>query len=75
MFHFPQTNCLKPRSRAPTCRLGAFLPEAHRNRQALADLAHSPQFQQQLATFGMALQTGQLDMAQFGLRSEVRKGA
>lgn len=35
-------------------------------------LAHSPQFHQQLATFGGALQTGQLDLAQFGLQAEVR---
>lgn len=38
----------------------------------LQALAHSPQFHQQLATFGGALQTGQLDLAQFGLQAEVR---
>lgn len=35
-------------------------------------LAHSPQFHQQLGTFSAALQTGQLDLAQFGLQAEVR---
>jgi hypothetical protein len=39
----------------------------------LQALAHSPQFHQQLATLGGALQTGQLDLAQFGLQAEVRK--
>jgi hypothetical protein len=34
-------------------------------------LAHSPQFHQQLAAFGAALQSGQLDLAQFGLQAEV----
>jgi hypothetical protein len=52
-------------------RLSAYLPEEQRSRQALLDLAHSPQFQQQLATFSGALQTGQLDLAQFGLQAQV----
>jgi hypothetical protein len=55
-------------------RLSAYLPEEQRSRQALLDLAHSPQFQQQLATFSGALQTGQLDLAQFGLQAQVNGG-
>lgn len=56
-------------------RLSTYLPEEQRSRQALLDLARSPQFQQQLATFSGALQTGQLDLAQFGLQAQVRLGA
>jgi hypothetical protein len=52
-------------------RLSTYLPEEQRSRQALLDLAHSPQFQQQLSTFSGALQTGQLDLAQFGLQAQV----
>jgi hypothetical protein len=40
----------------------------------LRQLARSAQFQQQLAAFSGALQTGQLDLSQFGLRAEVRRG-
>jgi hypothetical protein len=36
-------------------RLSTYLPEEQRSRQALLDLAHSPQFQQQLSTFSGAL--------------------
>ncbi len=43
----------------------------NRTTEALAALAHSPQFQQQLSTFSQALQTGQLDLSQFGLRAAV----
>lgn len=51
-------------------RLSAYLPEEQRSRGALLELAHSPQFAQQLATFSGALQTGQLDLAQFGLQAQ-----
>ncbi|WIA41801.1 hypothetical protein OEZ86_009133 [Tetradesmus obliquus] len=51
-------------------RLSAYLPEEQRSRAALLELAHSPQFAQQLATFSGALQTGQLDLAQFGLQAQ-----
>ena len=43
--------------------------------EALEALAHSPQFQQQLSTFSDALQTGQLDLSQFGLRAAVSERA
>ncbi len=45
-----------------------------RTTDALLSLAHSPQFQQQLHTFGAALQSGQLDLSQFGLRAAVSAG-
>lgn len=41
--------------------------------QGLVDVARSPQFQQQVETFSHALQTGQLDLAQFGLEAQVRR--
>ena len=50
-------------------RLAPFLPEAHRNSSALAELISSPQFSAQLQTFSRALQSGQIDLAQFGLRA------
>jgi hypothetical protein len=50
-------------------RLAPFLPEAHRNSSALAELVSSPQFSAQLQTFSRALQSGQIDLAQFGLRA------
>lgn len=71
------TDVLKPEVLAPLLqdpevldRLSTYLPEEQRSRDALQALAHSPQFHQQLATFGGALQTGQLDLAQFGLQAE-----
>lgn len=51
-------------------RLGQHLPEEHRSITELRQLARSAQFQQQLAAFSGALQTGQLDLSQFGLRAE-----
>ncbi|GMH33173.1 hypothetical protein BSKO_01007 [Bryopsis sp. KO-2023] len=51
-------------------KLASHLPEEHRNQEALLELAQSPQFLQQLKTFGMALQTGQLDLATLGIRAE-----
>ncbi len=52
-------------------RLSTYLPEEQRSPEALRALAHSPQFHHQLSTFSAALQTGQLDLAQFGLQAEV----
>jgi hypothetical protein len=46
----------------------------HRTPEHLAATLRSPQFLQQVATFSMALQTGQLDLAQFGLQAKVRAG-
>ncbi|KAG2432253.1 hypothetical protein HXX76_009171 [Chlamydomonas incerta] len=67
---------LRPEALMPVLRdpsvlaeLAPHLPEQHRTVEALAALAHSPQFQQQLSTFSNALQTGQLDLSQFGLRA------
>ncbi|KAG2498578.1 hypothetical protein HYH03_003329 [Edaphochlamys debaryana] len=67
---------LRPETLGPLLRepgvleaLGPHLPEEHRTPEHLAALAHSPQFQQQLSTFSAALQTGQLDLSQFGLRA------
>ncbi|KAI8476022.1 MAG: adhesion molecule [Monoraphidium minutum] len=51
-------------------RLGQYLPEEHRSVGELRALARSAQFQQQLAAFSAALQSGQLDLSQFGLRAE-----
>ncbi len=45
---------------------------AHRTQEQLVATVRSPQFQQQLATFSAAMQTGQLDLAQFGLNAKVR---
>lgn len=39
---------------------------------ALEALVVSAQFRSQLDVFGAALQSGQLDLAQFGLQAEVR---
>ncbi len=44
-----------------------------RTTEALVALAHSAPFQQQLATLSHALQTGQLDLTQFGLQAAVRR--
>lgn len=50
-------------------QLAQHLPEEHRTTEALVSLAHSAQFQQQLATLSHALQSGQLDLTQFGLQA------
>lgn len=42
-----------------------------RSREAITELVSSPQFRHQLALFSHALMTGQLDISQFGLRSQV----
>lgn len=49
--------------------MAPFLPEEHRSHEHLRALAHSPQFQQQLHTLSTALQTGEIDVAQFGLQA------
>jgi uncharacterized membrane protein YgcG len=51
-------------------RLGQHLPEGHRTAGELRALARSAPFQQQLQAFSAALQQGQLDLSQFGLRAE-----
>ena len=43
------------------------LPEEHRSTQDLEELVRTPQFQNQLERFSHALQSGQMDLAQFGL--------
>ena len=43
------------------------LPEEHRGTQDLEELLRTPQFQNQLERFSAALQSGQMDLAQFGL--------
>ena len=51
-------------------RLLEFLPDAHRasGSENLEALLRTPQFQSQLERFSAALQSGQMDLAQFGLR-------
>ncbi|KAK9825385.1 hypothetical protein WJX81_007548 [Elliptochloris bilobata] len=51
-------------------RLAPHLPEEHRTQEALEALVVSAQFRSQLDTFGGALQSGQLDLGQFGLQAE-----
>lgn len=48
-------------------RLAEYLPVEHRNASALRELVTSPQFSAQLQSFSRALQSGQVDLAQFGL--------
>ena len=48
-------------------RLTQHLPEEHRSTQDLEELMRTPQFQNQLERFSHALQSGQMDLAQFGL--------
>jgi len=50
-------------------RLAEFLPSEHQNSEAIMSLVSSPQFTQQLETFSRALQSGQVDLAQFGLNA------
>jgi hypothetical protein len=70
----PLCSLLLPHRPQVLARLGQYLPEEHRSLSELRQLARSAQFQQQLAAFSAALQTGQLDLSQFGLRAEVRDG-
>ena len=48
-------------------RLAPYLPEEQRTHDALRDLVRSPQFSSQLRAFSRALQTGAIDVRQFGL--------
>lgn len=48
-------------------RLLEFLPEENRATQNLEELLRTPQFQSQLERFSAALQSGQMDLTQFGL--------
>ena len=50
---------------------GGRQPEEHQTQAGLEALVASAQFRAQLDTFDAALQAGQLDLAQFGLQSEV----
>mmetsp|Transcript_10148 Transcript_10148/g.37614 ORF Transcript_10148/g.37614 Transcript_10148/m.37614 type:complete len:181 (-) Transcript_10148:2710-3252(-) len=52
---------------AVRARLLEFLPEEHRATQNLEELLRTPQFQSQLERFSHALQSGQMDLTQFGL--------
>ena len=45
-----------------------YLPEEHRETQDLQELVRTPQFRSQLESFSQALQSGEMDMAQFGLK-------
>ena len=47
--------------------------EEHRTEAGLLDLAASPQLQHQLSVLSMALQSAQLDPAQFGLKPTVSR--
>jgi hypothetical protein len=49
-------------------RLLEYLPEEHRETQDLEELIRTPQFRSQLEMFSHALQSGEMDMAQFGLK-------
>ena len=68
------TSCVDSRQIAPfgnenvRARLAEFLPDAHRGSENLEALMRTPQFQSQLERFSAALQSGQMDLAQFGLR-------
>ena len=46
-----------------------YLPEEHRGAEDITRLATSPQFREQLEVFSRALQSGQLDLQQFGLEA------
>jgi len=46
-----------------------YLPEEHRGAEHITRLATSPQFREQLEVFSRALQSGQLDLQQFGLEA------
>lgn len=51
--------------------LAQHLPEEHRSTEQLCAAVQSPQFRQQVALFGSAIQTGQLDMLhQFQLHAK-----
>jgi hypothetical protein len=49
-------------------RLLEYLPEEHRETQDLEELIRTPQFRSQLESFSQALQSGEMDLAQFGLK-------
>jgi hypothetical protein len=48
-------------------RLAEHLPDEHKSSQDLEELLRTPQFQNQLERFSAALQSGQMDLSQFGL--------
>ena len=47
-----------------------YLPQEHRSAEDITRLATSPQFREQLEVFSRALQSGQLDLQQFGLEAD-----
>ena len=51
-------------------RLLVHLPEEHRETADLEELVQTPQFKSQLERFSEALQSGQMDLGQFGLKAE-----
>jgi 26S proteasome regulatory subunit N13 len=60
---------VSPWSEDVRARLLQHLPEEHRSSQELETLINTPQFKSQLERFSHALQSGQMDLAQFGLSS------
>lgn len=48
-------------------RLAPYLPEGMQTLEAIAELMPSPQFQQQLDAFTLAVRSGQIDLTQFGI--------
>lgn len=48
-------------------RLAPYLPEGNWTREAFLELLQSPQFRQQVEAFSYVLQTGQIDLSQFGI--------
>jgi len=52
-------------------RLLEHLPEEHRETADLEDLIRTPQFSSQLERFSEALRSGQMDLSQFGLKSDL----
>ncbi|CAL55864.1 26S proteasome complex ubiquitin receptor,subunit Rpn13 [Ostreococcus tauri] len=49
-------------------RLLEYLPEEHRETEDLEELIRTPQFRSQLEAFSHAIQSGEMDMTQFGLK-------
>ncbi|GAX83922.1 hypothetical protein CEUSTIGMA_g11346.t1 [Chlamydomonas eustigma] len=50
-------------------RLAEYLPPEHRNEQGLVDTLSSHSFRQQLSSLGSAIQSGEVNLAQFGLQA------
>eukprot|EP00884_Botryococcus_braunii_P011396 jgi/Botrbrau1/20257/Bobra.31_1s0042.1 len=65
----PEVMVLLLREEGMLERLAEFLPEQHRNHEALQDLARSTQLRQQMNVLSSALMSAQIDLSHFGLRS------